>query len=116
VATIARLLQLTLGVEQSVFVEADLLLEVLVAEDAAALATVMATHEETEGLLAARGGADNSRTIRLEPYSQLCPIGPEDIVMRRRLGMEMAEAARRQATLHSPKRSVGGLVAGETKG
>lgn len=58
VATIASLVPVTLRVEQSVLVEADLLLEVLVAEDAAALATVMATHKDAEGLLAARSGAD----------------------------------------------------------
>lgn len=51
--------------EQGVLVKADLLLQVLVAEDAAALATVMAAGEETKRLLAARGGADDSGAIRL---------------------------------------------------
>lgn len=82
VATIASLVPVTLRVEQGVFVETDLLLEVLVAEDAATLATVMATHEDTERLLAARGGAHDSRTIRLKRFSQLYPIGPERPRMR----------------------------------
>lgn len=51
--------------EQSVLIEADLFLQVLVAEDAAALATMMAAHEKPERLLATRGGADDSGAIRL---------------------------------------------------
>lgn len=46
-------------------IEADLFLQVLVAEDAAALATMMAAHEKPERLLATRGGADDSGAIRL---------------------------------------------------
>lgn len=57
--------------EQSVLIEADLFLQVLVAEDAAALATMMAAHEKPERLLATRGGADDSGAIRL-------PVVPSD--------------------------------------
>lgn len=78
-ASIAGLVQLALGMKQRLLVEANLLLDVLVAEDATALATVVATHEETKGLLAARGSADDSRTVRLERPSQLDSTGPECI-------------------------------------
>jgi hypothetical protein len=65
IAAVACTLQLSLRMEQGMFVESDLPLRVLPAEDATTLATVMATVEEAKGGLAGRCSADWSRTIRL---------------------------------------------------
>ena len=65
VATVARLLPATLGMEESILVEPDLLMNVLPAEDATTLSTVMAANKETERGLASRCSAHGSGTIRL---------------------------------------------------
>ena len=67
-AAIAGLVPVALRMEQGLLVEANLLLQVLVAEDAAALAAVMATHEEAKRLLAARSGTDDGGAVGLKRF------------------------------------------------
>lgn len=66
VTTITCTVPVTLGMEARKLVKADLVARVLCAEDAAALAAVVTALEESKGLLARRGGADQRGSIGLK--------------------------------------------------
>lgn len=65
VATIAGTVPMTFWMEPRELIETDIVARVLPAKDAAALAAMVATLEEAEGLLAGRCGANRSGTVSL---------------------------------------------------
>lgn len=75
VAAVAGTMPLALGVEARQLVEADLVARVLCAEDATALAAVVAALEEAKGFLARRGRAYHGGSICLKKFVSTVGLG-----------------------------------------